>query len=120
MLKMSETKARGNDPETSHEAAETVNVSRDRKAVLFALYMESELTDDTIFAALEHQQSNKEHMPYGTAQSLRSSRAELMREGLVELVRYDDGTPVGETAYGRRCRLYRLTLKGTELARSLF
>ena len=118
---MSEAKARRNDPETSKEAAETVNVSRDRKAVLFALYMESDLSDDAIFAALEHPQSDDEHMPHGTAQSLRSRRAELMRDGLVEVVTYDGGTPVyGRTAYGRRCRVYQLTQAGHELARSLF
>lgn len=118
---MSEAKARRNDPETSHEAAETVNVSRDRKAVLFALYMESDLTDDAIFAALEHPQSDDEHMPHGTSQSLRSRRVELMRDGYIEVSAYADGTPLyGRTAYGRRCRLYRLTLKGAELARSIF
>lgn len=118
---MSEAKARRNDPDTSREAAETVNVSRDRRAVLFALYMESELSDDDIFAALEHPAFDDERMPYGTAQSLRSRRADLMRDGLVELVTYDDGTPVyGKTSYGRRCRVYRLTHEGHELARSLF
>lgn len=118
---MSEAKARRNDPATSKEAAETVNVSRDRKAVLFALYMESELSDDGIFAALEHPLFDDERMPHGTAQSLRSRRAELMRDGLVGLVTYDDGTPVyGKTAYGRRCRVYRLTQAGHELARAIF
>lgn len=118
---MSEAKARRNDPETSQEAAETVNVSRDRRAVLFALYMEDELSDDDIFTALEHPQSDDEHMPHGTSQSLRSRRAELMCDGLVGLVMYDDGTPVyGRTAYGRRCRVYRLTQAGHELARAIF
>lgn len=118
---MSEAKARKNDPETSREAAETVNVSRDRRAVLFSLYMESDLSDDGIFDALEHPQSDDERMPHGTAQSIRSRRAELMRDGLVEVVTYDDGTPVyGRTACGRRCRVYRLTHDGHELARSLF
>ena len=118
---MSEAKARRNDPETSREAAETVNVSRDRRAVLFALYMESDLTDDAIFAALEHPQSDDEHMPHGTAQSLRSRRAELMRDGYIEVSTYDDGIPIyGRTAYGRRCRVYQLTYKGHVLARSLF
>lgn len=56
----------------------------------------------------------------GTAQSIRSRRAELMREGLVETVTYSDGTPVGDTAYGSRFRIYRLTQAGHELARSLF
>ena len=114
---MSEAKARRNDPETSHEAAETGNGPRDWRAVLFALYMESDLSDDAIFAALEHPQADDEHMPHGTAQSLRSRRAELMRDGLVEVVTYADGTPVyGRTVYGRRWRLYRLTLKGHVLA----
>lgn len=118
---MSEAKSRRNDTETSNEAAETVNVPRDRKAVLFALYMESDLSDDDIFAALEHPQADDERMSHGTAQSLRSRRAELMREGYIEVSSYDDGIPIyGRTAYGRRCRVYRLTQAGHELARSLF
>ena len=118
---MSEAKARRNDPETSKEAAVTVNVSRDRKAVLFALYMESDLSDDDILTALAHPQADDERMPHGTAQSLRSRRAELMRDGYIEIVTYDGGTPVyGRTACGRRCRVYRLTYEGHELARSLF
>lgn len=118
---MSEAKARNSDPETSREAAETVNVQRDRRAVLFALYMEGEASDGEILSELEHPQFDDERMPYGTAQSLRSRRAELMRDGLVELVTYDDGTPVyGRTAYGRRCRVYRLTQAGHELARAIF
>ena len=118
---MSEAKARKNDPETRKEAAETVNVSRDRRAALFSICMNVEASDADIFYYLEHQQSD-ERMPHGTAQSLRSRRSELMRDGLVEVVTYDDdGMPIyGRTAYGRRCRLYRLTLKGVELARLLF
>lgn len=118
---MSEAKARRNDPETSKEAAETVNVSRDRKAVLFALYMNVEATDNDISYYLDHPMFDDEHMPHGTAQSLRSRRAELMRDGLVDVVTYDGGTPVyGRTDCGRRCRVYRLTHEGHELARALF
>ena len=118
---MSEAKSRRNDPETSKEAAETVNVSRDRRAALFSIYMNVEASDADIFYYLEHQFSNDKNIPHGTAQSIRSRRAELMRDGLVEVVKYDDGTPVyGRTDCGRRCRVYRLTHEGHELARSLF
>ena len=118
---MSEAKARRNDPATSKEAAETVNVSRDRKAVLFALYMEGEATDGEILAEIEHPAFDDERMPHGTAQSLRSRRAELMRDGYIEVSTYDGGTPIyGRTACGRRCRVYRLTHEGHELARLLF
>jgi len=118
---MSEAKARRDDPATSKEAAETVNVPRDRRAVLFSIYMNVEASDADIFYYLEHPFSNDENMPHGTAQSIRSRRAELMRDGYIEVVTYADGTPIyGRTAYGRRCRVYQLTQAGHELARSLF
>lgn len=118
---MCEAKARKSDPDTSREASETVNVSRDRRAVLFALYMEGEASDDGIFAELERPPFDDECMPHGTAQSLRSRRAELMRDGYIEVVTYDGGTPIyGRTAYGRRCRVYQLTQAGHELARAIF
>lgn len=121
---MSEAKARRNDPETSHEAAETVNVSRDRRAVLWAFWHRGQqftdglelLTDGAIWDCVTWSYPAK----HGTQQSLRSRRAELVRDGYIEVATYD-GTPLyGRTAYHRRCRLYRLTLKGRELARSIF
>lgn len=121
---MSEAKARRNDPETSREAAETVNVSRDRRAVLWAFWHRGQqftdglelLTDGAIWDCVTWSYPAE----HGTQQSLRSRRAELVRDGYIEVAMYD-GTPLyGRTAYHRRCRLYRLTLKGRELARSIF
>lgn len=118
---MSEAKARANDPETSWEAAETVNVPRDKRAVLVALYMLGTASDEDIFYEVSYSAFEGKYIHAGTAQSLRSRRAELMRDGYIENPTYDDGTPMyGETACHRRCRVYKLTVKGRELAKAIF
>ena len=45
---MSEAKARRNDPETSWEAAETIDVARDKRAVLWALDKLGTASDEDI------------------------------------------------------------------------
>lgn len=113
---MSEAKARANDPATSWEAAETVKVSRDKRAVLVALYKLGIASDDDI----SHNVAVS-GIRAGTAQSLRSRRAELMRDGYVEVATFADGSLVyGKTACHRRCRCYDLTFKGRWLAKTLF
>ena len=118
---MNKTKSLKSDQDDSHEAIENVNMPRDQQAVLFALYMEGEASDEGIFAELEHPPFDDEHMPHGTAQSLCNSRAELMRDGYIEVVTYDDGTPIyDETTCHSNCLIYRLTYQGHKLAWQLF
>lgn len=119
-LKMSEAKARRNDPATSWEAAETIDVARDKRAVLWALDKLGIASDWGILRRLDRTAFYGTPPMAGTAQSLRSRRAELMRGGYVELAVHDDGTPIyGKTMHNRRCRLFRLTDKGKALARTL-
>lgn len=110
--------ARKGDPLVSHEAAKTVDVSRDKRAVLWALWHTGGILPDCWiwdFVIREY------HDAHGTQQSLRSRRAELMREDYVGVAVDADGFPIyGRTAHHRRCRLYGLTDKGKELAEMLF
>lgn len=117
---MCEAKARRNDPATSWEAAETIDVARDKRAVLWALDKLGTASDEDISHRIDQTAFDGTPVPAGTAQSLRSRRAELMRCGYVELAVHDDGTPIyGKTMHDRRCRLFRLTDKGKALARTL-
>lgn len=111
--------ARKGDPLVSHEAAATVDVSRDKHAVLWALWHNVvPLSDEDIWDCLMW---SLHAPPRGTQQSLRSRRAELMREGYVGVAADDAGMPIyGTTYHHHRCRLYELTDKGRELAYVLF
>lgn len=111
---MSEAKARANDPETSWEAAETVKVSRDKLAVLLALWNLNAGTDDDICK----QAHRMEEYELCTPQSLRSRRAELMRDGYIEqAVDWKGDLMFGMTERHRKCRVFMLTSKGRRLAR---
>lgn len=113
-----EAHARNGDPMVSHEAAATVDVSRDKRAVLWALWHTGGiLTDGWIWDFIIREYPHA----HGTQQSIRSRRAELMREDCVGVAADADGFPIyGMTANHRRCRLYGLTPKGKELADMLF
>lgn len=115
---MSEAKARRNDPETSKEAAETVRVSHDRRAVIWALMKMGIASDAGIACKLR---DNTTIAGFSTEQSWRSRRAELMRDGLVEQALVDDGIPMYSLSlHNRWCRVFQLTSKGMELAKVLF
>lgn len=106
-MKSDKAWARNGDPQVSHEAADTVDVKRDRHAVLLVLYYLGEARDSDI-------ERNAWRTEHGTPQSLRSRRAELMRQGLIEV---SDDQAVSDT--GRRCRMFRLTQAGMEAAAKL-
>ena len=115
---MSEAKARRNDPDTSWEAADTVRVSHDRRAVIWALMKMGIASDDGIARELR---ANPTIADYSTEQSWRSRRAELMRDGYVEQALMDDGIPMYTlSSHNRWCRVFGLTSKGMELAKVLF
>lgn len=111
---MSEAKARRNDPDTSWEAAETVNVPRDKRAVLSALWNINAGTDEDIC----EEAHRMEEYEFCTPQSLRSRRAELMRDGYIEqAVDWKGDLMFGMTERRRKCRVFMLTSKGRGLAR---
>ena len=103
-MKSDKAWARDGDPQTSHEAADTVDIQRDKRAVLLLLYFLGEARDSDI-------ERNAWRTEHGTPQSLRSRRAELMRDGMVDVV--DDDA---RSDSGRRCRRFGLTKSGMEEA----
>ena len=115
--------ARATDPDTSHEAADTVNVSKAKEAVLLGLYAGGlasgrwgsspvAFTDENI--AFEVAQLS-DWVGIHTEQSLRSRRAELERDGYVECI-----DRLGRTSHGRACRRYALTDTGEKLAKQIY
>lgn len=94
--------ARSTDPETSHIAADSVNVGRTKRLVLNALRVlrkngEEPVKADRLTILI---------LSFGNNVSdsgVRSRLAELVREGSVEVADTN-----GFTRSGRRCRRYRL------------
>lgn len=118
--RMSEAKARANDPETGCEVAELINVSRDKRAVLVlsALWESLNFGTDEDICEEAHLKGDYE---FCTPQSLKISRAELMRCGYIKIFMYDDNTPIyRKTTYNLWCHTYKLTDKGRKLAEALF
>jgi hypothetical protein len=94
--------ARKTDPETSHEAADSVyRPSQTAIAVFFALYGH-ELTDEQLFHKFEGHAHEELH-PFASPQSVRSRRAELMDAGIIEW-----SGEYGLTRFGRKCRVWKV------------
>jgi hypothetical protein len=100
-----EAHARATDPDTSHEAARSVKVSRHRRWVLTVLDRIGPVDDEALVRFITTQ-----GIPV-SGQSARSRRAELVRDGYVERC----GTT--RLASGRRAHLWRVTPEGHSLAR---
>ena len=96
-------RARKGDPDTSHEAAASVEVGNTRERVLALLVAAGEdgITHEGLIGA--HRRKTMQGWPPATDQSIRSRCAELVRDGLAELVPDD----YGRTATGRRSRRWR-------------
>ena len=88
--------ARRTDPETSHEAAATVDVATERARVLSILLDHDALTDEEIEAIHQWREKSRGWGP-SSGSGLRSRRAELVREGLVV-----ERDRLGQTRSGRR------------------
>lgn len=94
--------ARNTDPETSHTAAERVDVGRTKKLILQMLNTIGSLSCEPVTAdALTAIIRDNRHPV--SASGVRSRLAELIRDGRVEVADMD-----GRTASGRKCRRYRL------------
>ena len=86
-------RARRTDPDTSHEAAESVNVTRGQQLVLQALEG-GPATDEMIyFRIVRHHKT--------TPSGVRGFRVRLQRKGLVKL--YAEN---GVTSAGKRCQIW--------------
>lgn len=94
--------ARNTDPETSHMAADGVDVGRTKRLVLQTLNTIiclgcEPVTADELTAII------RDNGHPVSASGVRSRLAELVREGRVEVADTDGTTPSG-----RKCRRYRL------------
>lgn len=93
---------RNADPETSHMAADSVNVGRTKKLVLRALNTICSL-DLSPVTADELTGIIRDNGHTVSPSGVRSRLAELVRDGRVEVADME-----GTTTSGRRCRRYRL------------
>lgn len=113
--------SRATDPETSDEAADTVDVPRAKRAVLLAMsaWERAHGTDGVAYDMLASQVRHMARtLGMHTDQSIRSRCSELESLGYVETVTDPaTGKPaIARTRYHRPCRLHRLTRRGRDLA----
>jgi len=111
--------ARNTDPETSHEAADSIaDLTARQREVLYVMskYRVGKVADHVL---VEDHVLRTEQSP----QSIRSRRAELVKAGLVdraELVKAGLVEHTGDyvkTVSGRRARVWAVTDKGREMLR---
>lgn len=113
--------SRATDPETSDDAADTVDVPRAKRAVLLAMsvWERANGTDGVTYDMLADQVRRMVRtVGMHTEQSIRSRCSELEKLGYIETVTDPQtGLPaIARTRYHRACRLHRLTKRGRDLA----
>lgn len=94
--------ARNTDPETSHMAADSVDVGRTKRLILDALRVLREKGEEPVKA----DRLTLFILSFGnnvSGSGVRSRLAELIRDGLVEVADMKGVTPSG-----RKCRRYRI------------
>lgn len=93
--------ARKSDPQTSHDAAASVqNISETQQAILNIL-KHRRLTDEQI---INRYRDSPFSLPKATDSGIRSRRAELVRIGKVRKANSD----LGRTASGRACAVWEI------------
>ena len=97
---MDEARARGTDPEESHIASRRVSKGTQRAVVMRVLYEHPGIGNDEILELV------RKRGVMATPSGLRSRRAELAKDGLVERC----GT--GLSRYGNPCGVFALTDEG--------
>lgn len=98
--------ARATDPETSHEAAATVNLTKGQRAVLAEFRLYRTLTDEQLIAALAIRASSCPDAMLSDS-GARSRRAELVAAGMVR-----DSGQRGTTAAGRKTVVWEYVSEG--------
>lgn len=97
--------ARNTDPETSHEAAASVkNLPEIKRNILLIMAGSSEPMMDWEIVRKYYEYTQVHGWAWAMEQSIRSRRAELVRDGKIEFA--DEW---GESVTGRRSRKWRLT-----------
>lgn len=90
-------RARRTDPETSHEAAATVDALRERQAAVLGVLRRGPATDEQLAQAYAAVPGAPKQSPSG----LRTRRSELVEMGLAR-----HSGAFGQTASGRRTRVW--------------
>jgi hypothetical protein len=98
-LKLFRAKARITDPETSHEAADSVKDTTITQEKILQLFKKYKKLTDTQVETLYYET----YKVYQTPQSLRSRRAELVQKGRIEFAEEWGVSPTG-----RRARVWKL------------
>lgn len=94
-------KARITNPQTSHNAAESVqNMTEKREAILHIFKVRSSLTD---FELMEVYQEMQEFLPLQSESGIRTRRSELVRMGLLK-----DGGERRPNENGRSCVVWTI------------
>jgi hypothetical protein len=94
--------ARATDPQTSHEAARSVKVSRGQQIVLNEFLLYHYLSDEQLIEALKIRQSSCPDVKISDS-GARSRRAELVAMGILK-----DSRVITTTAAGRRTIVWGL------------
>lgn len=97
--------ARVTDPETSHEAAQSVYRPSD-VACYIAIMMQDGACDDPVLIQRYNDAVYEEIAPKASEQSIRSRRAELTSAGIIEW-----SGEYSLSAHGRRTRVWKLADK---------
>lgn len=102
------TNTRANDPETSHEADRSVKVTHSKDYVLQTLRVFGPLADHELVELHADDRAGQKAFGRFSAQRLRSARADLVREGLIEEV----AGVFRNTDSGRRAHVWRAAPRG--------
>lgn len=90
--------ARSTDPQTSHDAAASVNnISKVQKAIM-SLLQASPMCDEKLIGQYRIWQQTDDRFPAVTDQSIRSRRAELVAMGIIEAAPYKEQMSTGNWA----------------------
>ena len=110
--------ARTEDPQTSHAAAATVDLTRRQVQVLdayqvrYAYHASRGFTDEEMVADVQNAARAAGQTKLPSPSGLRTARKALERVGLVEAVRDNAGPLYRETTLGNVAQVYNLTEAG--------
>jgi hypothetical protein len=99
-------KARSTDPETSHEAGESIRDVSITQATVLELFIEHTSLTDLQLEQVYNTEATKRSWKTQTPQSLRSRRSELVTKGHLEF-----SGAWGESPTGLRARIWKVVSK---------
>jgi hypothetical protein len=106
--------ARKSDPETSHDAADSVRNLTELQKVIQQILTLNKLTDEELVEFWPKIESQNPWLPKASPQSIRSRRKELVGKGLVFATRERRITKYGRKAIVWSADLYEMELENEE------